>query len=456
MTVVEPTRCILGKTNQTTGGKMYTLDKFHKHALQIVLLLALATSLVGCFDLSGQEEETGAFDSLLATPTRGVPDLALPTPAVVTFDSPLPTPSPGPNETPSAEFVPLTPTPTLPPVEFPTDLSKPALVDLSGLAAPGAHLLGVWFSHDGASIFYTLSRSGAGREYWRMDADLQNRVQIPGLRTILDPEHSDLRIWSPDDTKLLYRVSGQTPEIWLANADGTEPQRLDITGIPNAWSSDGQSIFYFYHDIANQTVTFWQMDLESGQHKRFFVVPEPYAGDFRWSPDGRQVAIGGGGEGWNNLYVANADGSDLRRLFFPVTQQFQSVGDDTWSPDGKMLAVTLASQNDESIGKIRKAWVINVATSDLWQLTDTRTASLYWNADDNRIYYVTGEKNTLFIWSINPDGTDQRLEAEFPGVYVRENLNLPIGTYADWSSDGKRLILWQQSPEKKFKLAILP
>jgi hypothetical protein len=34
---------------------MYTLDKFHKHVLRIVLLLALATSLVGCFDLSGQE-----------------------------------------------------------------------------------------------------------------------------------------------------------------------------------------------------------------------------------------------------------------------------------------------------------------------------------------------------------------------------------------------------------------
>ena len=436
--------------------------------VRVAVVVAVAATLAGCLDLTEQEAPTGLPESPLATPTA---EMQAPEETRIpgaTMDSPLPTPSPGYEGTPfpiaspgytetlTAEPVPVTPTPTLPPVELPSDPSRPALVDLSGLASPGAYLGGVRFSPDGAFIFYTLYRSGSGYEYWRMDADLQNRIQMPGLGAILDPQRTSLRIWSPDGTKLIYKTVDESPEIWLTNADGTGQQRLDITGTPNAWSSDSKSIFYTVHDTVNHTVTFWQMDLESGHHKQFVTIPEPDAGGFHWSPDGRQVTIGGGGEGWINLYVANADGSDLRRLLFAVTQQGQSVGGDRWSPDSTMLALTLASWNDESIGKVRKAWVINVATGDLRQLTDTRTASLYWNAEDNRIYYVTGERNTLFVWSINPDGTDQRLEAEFPGVYIREQLEMTMGTYAYWSTDGKRLIIWEQYPQGRFKLVILP
>jgi Tol biopolymer transport system component len=434
---------------------MNTLTQRWGRATRVALLLTLAMTLAGCVDLSGQEE-AGPSEFTFPTPTAEMPNLTSLTPTASMSDSPLPVPSPGYIEIPSVEPIPITPTPTIPPVELPIDLSKPTLIDLSGLTPPGAYLQGAWFSPDSAFIYYTVYHSGSGREYWRMDATLQNRNRLHELETIVDREGANLGSLSPDGEKIFYLLTDAQPfGLWVTNIDGSDEQHLKIEGWPSGWSPDGEAFFYVVYDTTSQTATFWKLDLNSGQSGKFVTVPEQDGG-LIWSPDGQQVAIMAGGEGWVNLYVTNADGTGLRRLLFPETRLEQGVADVIWSPDGTMLAMTLVSSYDESIGKIRKAWVMDIATGKLQQLTNTRTVALYWNAKNQRVYYVTGEKNTLFIWSINPAGSDQRLEAEFPGVYVNEYLTSALGTFVYWSNDGKRLILWEQSSENKFKLAVLP
>ena len=53
-----------------------------------------------------------------------------------------------------------------------------------------------------------------------------------------------------------------------------------------------------------------------------------------WSPDGRQIAFLSGFAGEREIYVMNADGSDVTLL----TDNFSYASDLAWSPDGRQIA----------------------------------------------------------------------------------------------------------------------
>src|SRR5207248_2750406 len=48
------------------------------------------------------------------------------------------------------------------------------------------------------------------------------------------------------------------------------------------------------------------------------------------------------------LYVVNIDGSDLRRLTFKASDDFQLFGAAAWSPDGRYLAIAAYSRTAEN------------------------------------------------------------------------------------------------------------
>jgi TolB protein len=52
-----------------------------------------------------------------------------------------------------------------------------------------------------------------------------------------------------------------------------------------------------------------------------------------WSPDGNQVAFANDSVDWWEIWVINADGTNLRRL----TTHGPAAGLPSWSPDGQKL-----------------------------------------------------------------------------------------------------------------------
>jgi TolB protein len=167
-----------------------------------------------------------------------------------------------------------------------------------------------------------------------------------------------------------------------------------------------------------------------------------------WSPDGRQVAFIGYRDGGVDLFVVNADGTDLRNLTNGPGHFVQP----SWSPDGTRIAF-VGSTNDGST-----IYIINADGSDMRRLTrdDQHKSGPAWSPDGGRVAFVrsfpglpvpiddldssrqeaaatqTAEAYVpSALFTVNADGSDERLIATLDGYAF-----LPI-----WSPDGSQIAL---------------
>jgi TolB protein len=184
-----------------------------------------------------------------------------------------------------------------------------------------------------------------------------------------------------------------------------------------------------------------------------------------WSPDRsriafeRRVAVGEDFRGdtvyRHDLYVVNADGSELRKL---VTAGSGA----SWSPDGRTIAFLRGF----------RAWSIRVDGTGGRQLTRSDTNDLAWSPT-GKLIALTGVNQRVRVFLMNPDGTGRRslprdtsVEGYAPSwspegrhvcfhgffdddhLYVvatdgRLSKRIPTpytGIGCDWSPDGRRLL----------------
>jgi TolB protein len=172
-------------------------------------------------------------------------------------------------------------------------------------------------------------------------------VNGKGLRRLVHTRTNDLGpTWSPDGSKIAFE-SGEPQwslpnavthsRIWVVGANGhglkrlTNSKRSDFSP---AWSPDGKWIA-FVRDIGRNRGRIWLVSADGrNAHPLGLKGGEP-----AWSPDGAQLAFARGQHGVAtetvDLYVANADGSGLRRLTHAragVVNHHPS-----WSPDGHSI-----------------------------------------------------------------------------------------------------------------------
>jgi Tol biopolymer transport system component len=147
-----------------------------------------------------------------------------------------------------------------------------------------------------------------------------------------------------------------------------------------------------------------------------------------WSPDGRRIAFLRWREGpaWN-VYVMNADGSGQRKLMSMPRRQ----GGPAWSPGGEQIAFTAPA------GHLGAAdiFVINADGSGLQNVTDTPTTSfdLAWSPDGRQIAYVEVHipEPSSPLYVVNADGTGKHR--------VTRPLAMDFGEAPSWSPDGRML-----------------
>ena len=124
-------------------------------------------------------------------------------------------------------------------------------------------------------------------------------------------------------------------EVYFSDYDGENQKRLTVyrsLNIMPAWSPDGRSIAYisfrrgrggniFIANIFQGT----QDDLTQDKGENWLPA---------WSPDGTRIAFSSTRDGNPEIYIANRDGSNVRRL----TENRAIDTSPTWSPSGAQIA----------------------------------------------------------------------------------------------------------------------
>jgi TolB protein len=183
--------------------------------------------------------------------------------------------------------------------------------------------------------------------------------------------------WSPDGKEIAYtRGAGVAPQVWVMNADGTDPHQIAASGNNPDWSPDGTKLAY--GKCCGRVVV---ANADGSDPKVITKTDGQLPANPAWSPDGSELAV----ESTAGILIVSADGQN-KRLVIPGGEE------PDWSPDGSRLVYT------NSNGAI---WVANADGSNRRRLTGESGGGAAWSPDGSEIAF-TGE-NTVF--EIRPDGT---------------------------------------------------
>jgi len=181
------------------------------------------------------------------------------------------------------------------------------------------------FSLGGEMIYYSSRESGQFQIYAIRPngKDFKRLTRVSG--SFYAPELSPSGQW------IVMTKDGEG--IWLMKPDGTNPHAItDKDDIDPTWSADGSMIAFASSRSGARQLFVMNAD---GSNIRQVTNLENMGGRSSWSPDGTKLTFYAGPEANRNIYVINVDGTNLMQL----TNGGDNLGP-SWSPDGNWIAFT--------------------------------------------------------------------------------------------------------------------
>jgi Tol biopolymer transport system component len=242
--------------------------------------------------------------------------------------------------------------------------------------------------------------------------------------------------WSIDGARILFTGRrGSARELYIPDRATNHTTRLayasgDDSGANSGRvSPDGQRVAFQVQEGKNYDIHV--MSISGGQsvnvtrHPDYDVLPA-------WSPDGQRLAfmstrnfeLGGVGPVPGHVYVAAADGTELRQVTSePLTSSF---GPSDWSGDGKTLLIARV------IGERPDLFLLDLESGREQRLTDTPQGeySAVFSRDGKRVAFHSETASESQIVLMNLDGTGRRVLTAGPGFRC----------YPRWSPDDRWIL----------------
>ncbi len=121
--------------------------------------------------------------------------------------------------------------------------------------------------------------------------------------------------------------------VWLMNADGATPRRLNSHSLDPAFAADATRIVYTAFDATDPVGDVFVMNADGTNRVR--LTDSPGADNHpAFSPAGPKIAFHSLRSGNGDIWTMNVDGTDLA----PLTTDLATDDDPVFSPDGKQIA----------------------------------------------------------------------------------------------------------------------
>jgi len=219
---------------------------------------------------------------------------------------------------------------------------------------------------------------------------------------------------SPDGKKIAFTLGGRLVyQLYVMNSDGSGFVKLADISVHKespSWSPDGKKIIFSSESdiyLANADGS----ELRKLKNIPLANNPQPF-----WSPDGNKILFKSYKNNSISLDVMNADGSGKKIIgdFSPFNP--------SWSPDGKKMVMELyAGKRNSDI------FTMNVDGSERKRLTNSNAGMPSWSPDGNKIAFTSDNE----IYIMNTDGSEQKNLTSYPSTGNRS---------PRWSPDGKKIV----------------
>lgn len=281
-------------------------------------------------------------------------------------------------------------------------------VQLSGVAtAAGISRLVFTGEHDG------------NRNIFVADADGANQAVV-----VDDAGEDNYAAWGPEQKQIAYIAQHEDRfDLMVVDADGTNKRQvMEDFGKFNSsptWSPDGKRLAFVSDRVVSLQI--YVVDLETG-------VPVPLTSalptesnesvDPAWSPDGSTIAfISNREQNSYQLYLMNADGSDVRALTTPDDGTEKSTP--AWSPDGSRICFVASGERGAEVRLIQPNGENDVQLVDLSSDDSNSSISkVSWLPDGSELIYAVDIDGSSTLRVIAADGSGSRqLQLDVPASW---------------------------------------
>src|SRR3954447_24330022 len=266
-------------------------------------------------------------------------------------------------------------------------------------------------------IAYTTFESSAdpdAGDLWTMNSDGSDRQPA-----VLDPRYDAQSDWSPDGTELVFRsrrnnryqVSVVDLTVRPPRVTDVAPDRDGTQASFPTWFPNGQGFLYRRTNGPETTRSdIWAMNLDGSDRHPVVVAPEDQFYP-AYNPDMTKILFATAAPpGGRSIQVFDVATGQITTLFDYSAASFDSGP--AWSPDGREIAFESNLDGDMEI------YVMNADGTNVRQITHNTIwdEGPAWSPDGKRLVFSHGADDLhLDIFTMDADGTNQRQLTTYPG-----------------------------------------